>query len=107
MGGVRILEHELIELQPFSEGDFSQLMTEIPNARFLLQWVGPKYTFPLDAAQLSDSLAYSNGEKPSFKIFKVIRSDTTRTVGHVQLMGIHTDSKNLAAFGQGDAPSYV
>ena len=78
----------MIELQPFNEGDFSQLIAEIPDARFLLQWAGPKYTYPLDAAQLSDTLANTNGEKPSFKIFKFIRSDTMETVGHIQLMDI-------------------
>ena len=78
----------MIKLQPFKEGDFSQLISEIPNARFLLQWAGPKYTYPLDVAQLSDTLANTNGEKPSFRIFKVIKSATTETVGHIQLMDI-------------------
>ncbi|SHI16268.1 GNAT family N-acetyltransferase [Desulfofustis glycolicus] len=82
----------MIELQPFNEGDFSKLIAEIHDARFLLQWAGPKYTYPLDAPQLRDSLANTNGEKPSFKVFKVIRSDTTETVGHIQLMDIDYDA---------------
>jgi RimJ/RimL family protein N-acetyltransferase len=85
---IRILEHELIKLQPFNENDFNQLIAEIPDARFLLQWAGPKYAYPLDAAQLSDTLANTNGEKPSFKAFKVIRSDTSEIIGHIQLMDI-------------------
>lgn len=82
------MEYALIELQPFNEGDFSQLIAEIPNARFLLQWAGPKYTFPLDAAQLSDTMANTNGGKPSYQVFKAIRPDTSETVGHIQLMDI-------------------
>jgi RimJ/RimL family protein N-acetyltransferase len=87
-GHVCILEHELIELQPFTEGGFKQLISEIPDARFLLQWAGPKYTYPLDAAQLTDTLANTLGDRPSFKVFKVIRSETMETVGHIQLMDI-------------------
>nr|WP_319492503.1 GNAT family protein [uncultured Desulfobacter sp.] len=64
------------------------MIAESPNARFLLQWAGPKYTYPLDAAQLNDTLANTYGEKPSFKAFRVIRSDPIETVGHIQLMDI-------------------
>ncbi len=78
----------MIKLQPFNEDDFSQLIAEIPDTRFLLQWAGPKYTFPLDAAQLNDTLANTNGEKPPLKAFRVIRSDTIEIVGHIQLMDI-------------------
>ncbi|MGI0119953.1 GNAT family N-acetyltransferase [Zooshikella sp. RANM57] len=75
----------MIALHPFNEDDFSQLIAEIPDARFLLQWAGPKYTYPLDVAQLNDTLANTNGVKPAFK---AIRSDTLETVGHIQLMDI-------------------
>lgn len=90
----RMLDHELIELQPFNEDDFSQLIAEIPDARFLLQWAGPQYTYPLDTAQLSGTLAKTNGEKASFKAFRVIRSDTTETVGHIQLMDIDYNAES-------------
>ncbi|MEJ2446058.1 MAG: GNAT family protein [Exilibacterium sp.] len=78
----------MIELQPFNEGDFSPLIAEIFDARFLLQWAGPKYTYPLDATQLSDTLANTIGAKPSYQVFKAIRPDTSETVGHIQLMDI-------------------
>jgi len=86
------MENELIKLQPFDESDFQQLIVEIPDARFLLQWAGPKYTFPLDASQLHDSLVKSIGKKPSFEILKAIKSDTSETVGHIQLMNIDYNS---------------
>jgi RimJ/RimL family protein N-acetyltransferase len=82
------LENKLIELQPFKESDFIKLIAEIPNARFLLQWAGPRYTYPLDSAQLSDTLSNTTGEKPSFQVFKAIRSGTSEAVGHIQLMDI-------------------
>jgi len=82
----------LIELQPFNEGDFSQLIAEIPNARFLLQWAGPKYAYPLDSIQLTGTLSKTTDGKPSYQVFKVIRPDTSETVGHIQLMDIDFDA---------------
>jgi RimJ/RimL family protein N-acetyltransferase len=90
--GIRILENKLIVLHQFNEIDFSKLIAEIPDARFLLQWAGPKYTYPLDAAQLSDTLTKTIEEKPSFQVFKAIKSDTSETVGHIQLMDIDYNS---------------
>jgi len=37
---------EQIRLQAFEEGDFDRLIAEVPDGRFLLQWAGPKYTYP-------------------------------------------------------------
>jgi len=89
---VRNLENELIKLHPFDESDYNQLIAEIPDARSLLQWAGPKYTYPLDAAQLSAILENTSREKPSFQVFKAIRSDTSETIGHIQLMNIDFDA---------------
>ena len=91
-------ENEFIRLQPFEEGDFNQLISEIPDARFLLQWAGPEYQFPLDAAQLSETLANTKGEKPSFQVFKATKLNTSETVGHIQLMRI---DYNLASCALG------
>jgi len=78
----------LIELQPFNDRDFSKLISEISDARFLLQWAGPKYIYPLDIVQLSNTLENTIEKKPSFQIFKAINTDTAETVGHIQLMDI-------------------
>lgn len=82
------LEVELIALHPFDEKDFDHLIAEISDARFLLQWAGPKYTYSLDAGQLSDTLANTAGEKPSYRAFKAVRPETRETVGHIQLVDI-------------------
>jgi RimJ/RimL family protein N-acetyltransferase len=82
------MKHKLITLQTFDEGDFNQLIAEIADARFLLEWAGPKYSFPLDTAQLNDTLSKARGEKPSYKVFKALYLETFETVGHIQLMNI-------------------
>lgn len=83
-----IPEYDLIKLLPFDKSDYPRLIAEIPDARFLLQWAGPRYTFPLDNVQLNDTLARSRGEKPSYLVFKAVTSGSQDTVGHVQLMNI-------------------
>lgn len=87
-------ENELIKLRHFNDSDIPGLISEIPDARFLLQWAGPKYTFPLDSGQLNETLAKTTGEKPTFLVFKAIRSDTSETVGHIQLMNIDCDTES-------------
>lgn len=83
------MENDLIKLQTFYESDFKQLIAAVPDARFLLQWAGPKYTYPLDVSQLKDTVLKTYGEQSSFKVFKAIRSNTFETVGHIQLMNIN------------------
>ena len=86
----------MIRLQIFKESDFNQLIAEVPDARFLLQWSGPKYIYPLDVSQLQDTLAKTTGDELSYKVFKVIRSNTSETVGHIQLMNIDYSTKSCA-----------
>jgi RimJ/RimL family protein N-acetyltransferase len=78
----------MLTLQKFNGNDFARLIAEVPDARFLLQWSGPKYSYPLDESQLSDTLTKTTGDQPSFKIFKAVRLDTYETAGHIQLMNI-------------------
>lgn len=83
----------MTELQPFTAADFPQLVKEIPDARFLVQWTGPRYVYPLDAAQLRATLAQTVGDEPSFRAFKFVDLDASRTVGHIQLMDIDYNAK--------------
>ncbi len=84
----------MISLEAFSENDFAQLISVIPDDRFLLQWAGPKYKFPLDDTQLSDTLAKTKGKQPSFKVFKVSKTDGSEAIGHIQLMDIDYDNSS-------------
>jgi len=77
----------LIKLKDINEKDFQQIINSIPNARFLLQWAGTEYTYPLDNTQLKKSL-----EKPTIKMFKAIKSNTFESIGHIQLLKIDYDN---------------
>jgi RimJ/RimL family protein N-acetyltransferase len=91
---VSIVGGILIRLQKFIESDIDKLITEVPDASFLLQWAGPKYNYPLDIAQLSGTLAKTTGLNPSYKIFKAIHVNTSETLVHIQLMDIDYRSSN-------------
>ena len=82
------MKNESIRLIPFDESDFDQLIAEIPDARFLLQWAGPKYLFPLDIGQLNDTLEKTAGEKPLFRVYKAVLTNTIEVIGHIQLLNV-------------------
>ncbi len=78
----------MIRLQPFTPADFDALIEEIPDARFLMQWAGPQYVFPLTADQLTETLSKTVGKVPTFCAFKAVRRSPLATVGHIQLINI-------------------
>lgn len=79
----------MIELQQFRVKDFPQLIEWIPDARFLLQWAGPMYVWPLDTQQLNATLERTYGHRPPHYMFKAVDSDTGETMGHIEL--VHVD----------------
>ena len=84
----------VLELQKFSGSDIDQLVSWIPDARFLLQMAGPKYNFPLDKTQLEETLALTSGDKPSFLMFKAVIASTQIAIGHLQLMNVNYERKS-------------
>jgi RimJ/RimL family protein N-acetyltransferase len=80
-----------LELRCFGQADFAQLIAQVPDAGFLLQWSGPEWSFPLDFRQLREALAKTRGKQPAFKIYKAVLPGGAATVGHVQLMDIDYD----------------
>ncbi len=82
----------MIELRAFEEADIPRLLGWIPDARFLLQWAGPQYKFPLDAPQLLNTLAATEGERPSCFMFKALRKVEGDVVGHIELTKVNYDT---------------
>ncbi|RJR22313.1 MAG: hypothetical protein C4582_06905 [Desulfobacteraceae bacterium] len=54
----------MLHVGPFDETYAFKLIRGIPDDRFLLQWASPKYRFPLDMAQLMETLAKACGNDP-------------------------------------------
>ncbi len=82
----------MIKLCRFKKCDINQLIQMVPNSRILLQWAGPKYTYPLDADQLKKTLVRTRGDLPNFQVYKAVQEKPKRTVGHIQLMDIDYQS---------------
>ncbi len=54
------------------------------DVRFLMQWAGPVFEFPLDYCQLDAYLAGTEGEKPGRVAWKAI-DDRAAVVGHIEI----------------------
>jgi RimJ/RimL family protein N-acetyltransferase len=78
----------MVKLRNFEEADIPRLIGGIPDARFLLQWAGHQYQYPLDRAQLLKSLERTRGGKPSHFMFTACRRLEGTAVGHIELMNI-------------------
>ncbi len=82
----------MITLEKFESKDIQRLIDWVPNADFLLQWSGPKYTFPLDATQLNATLEMTRVDRPAHYMFKAIQEGTT--IGHIELMAVNHVEKS-------------
>ena len=79
----------MIELKTFCKDDCPQLIEWVPDERFLLQWAGPNYSWPLDLKQLHATLERTCGHRPSHYMFRATDTDTGQPVGHIEL--VHVD----------------
>lgn len=78
----------MIKLRKFEEADIPRLIGWVPDARFLLQWSGPQYSYPLDREQLLDTLEKTQGDKPSHFMFVAVHQPSGTVVGHIELMAV-------------------
>lgn len=84
----------MIELQKFDKSDIPRLISWIPDARFLLQFAGPGYTFPLNSTQLMATLEKAKGDRPSHFMFKALLMPQKAVVGHIELMAVDYEKKS-------------
>jgi RimJ/RimL family protein N-acetyltransferase len=85
----------MITLRPFTRSDFDRLIGWVTSPQFLLQWAGPLFTYPLDAAQLEGYLRDAEGGQPTKRIFAAEEAETGAVVGHIELAKI--DRRNRSA----------
>jgi RimJ/RimL family protein N-acetyltransferase len=78
----------MLELRTFEKDDCEHLTKWIPDSRFLLQWAGPQYSFPLTVAQLEDTFRKTQKASPEHLMFKAVLSGNEEIVGHIELMRI-------------------
>ena len=70
----------MIQLAPFKQTDFKQLISWIDSEQLLVQVAGPIFTYPLTEEQLFTYLEDSNRYA-----FKVIDTNSNETIGHAEI----------------------
>ena len=79
----------MIQLEPFTSDDFTQLMEWVDDERLMKEWSGSMFSFPLTEGGLSWYIEGSNDlNDPNVFIYKAVDSKTGVTVGHISLGGI-------------------
>lgn len=86
----------MIELRRFEQTDCAHLIQWVPDAQFLLQWAGPRYTFPLTTSQIEETYRKTQKKNADHLMFKAIRGTDRETVGHIELM--HIDRARKSAY---------
>jgi RimJ/RimL family protein N-acetyltransferase len=85
-----------IQLVPFVEQDFAQLIEWSGNEAFLSQWAGPFFTYPLSKEQLSAYSKDANDVRKSDKLnYKIVLAQTGEAVAHLSIGSI--DRTNSSA----------
>lgn len=79
----------MLTLEPFTPADCDRLIGWVPDARFLLQWAGPAYTFPLTREQLARTWELTQRTPPAHLMFKLCETPGGRVLGHIELMGLN------------------
>ncbi|OUJ74267.1 GNAT family N-acetyltransferase [Hymenobacter crusticola] len=79
----------MIILEPFTEADFSQLISWIDNERLLKEWSGGLFSFPLTPDSLHWYIEDTNDLASSEAfVYKAVDTSTGQTVGHISLGSI-------------------
>ncbi|CDQ20056.1 GNAT family N-acetyltransferase [Halobacillus karajensis] len=84
----------MVELKFFERANFQQLINWIETPEFLLQWGGPKFSFPLDEAQLESYLKNANDKDSEVLIYSVVEKETDSIIGHISLGKIDRTNKS-------------
>ncbi|MFQ6609989.1 MAG: GNAT family N-acetyltransferase [Fidelibacterota bacterium] len=85
---------EIITLEPFEKADIARLISWIPSAKFLLQWAGPGYCFPLTEDQILAHLYGPSVLKRKTIVLKAISSLSLEVIGHGEILGIDLDQQS-------------
>ena len=76
----------MIELTPFTEKDFDQLIAWVDSNELLMTIAGPYFSFPLTTEQLHK---YLLDEKSCS--FNIVDTDANKVVGHAELVNMGND----------------
>ncbi|GAA3752871.1 MULTISPECIES: GNAT family N-acetyltransferase [Flavobacterium] len=70
----------MIRLENFEKKDYSELIDSVKNAKALMQFGGPEFTFPLTESQIDKTLSDENRVA-----FRVVNISNGSTIGHCEI----------------------
>ena len=79
----------MIRLEEFTNNDFDRFINWIDDEKFMYQFAGPVFKFPITAEQLTDYISDKNR-----KAFKVVEIETEKVIGHGEIGRIDLKNKN-------------
>ena len=80
----------MIRLEKFIADDFNQFIGWMDTKKFMYQFGGASFTFPVTVEQLDKYIA-----DPAHRIYRVVDSATSRVIGHGSIS--HHNEKNKSA----------
>nr|WP_014650353.1 GNAT family protein [Paenibacillus mucilaginosus] len=75
----------MIKLEHFERSDFAQLMEWMDSPKFLFQWGGQTFSFPLNEQQLEHYIKDANTNTGQSFIFRVVHEENNEVIGHIHL----------------------
>ncbi len=79
----------MIALERFTEKDFDRFISWIDNERFMYQFAGPAFNFPITHEQLNKYITVNNRI-----IYKVLDTKSNKVIGHAEINKIDLLNKN-------------
>ncbi|MCP4180833.1 MAG: GNAT family N-acetyltransferase [bacterium] len=83
-----------IYLKEFTKDDYDALISWIESPKFLLQWGGEIFRYPLTIEQLEHYNNESHQNFPVYKIYSAFEIKTNNHIGHIELNNIDMTNKS-------------
>jgi RimJ/RimL family protein N-acetyltransferase len=84
-----------IELHPFSQSDFKELISWIHTAEDLFIWSATTFTFPLDENQLERHFQEAQTSKARL-MYTAVDGQTKEHVGHIELTRLDRENRKAS-----------
>jgi RimJ/RimL family protein N-acetyltransferase len=87
------MQIETVKLIPFTINHYKFIQDEIKSAKFLMQWAGPKYIYPLKWEQIKNQIEEQDETGYKNYLYSAQCLNSHEIIGHVQLSRV--DSKDI------------
>ena len=86
-----------MKLEPVQSPDLDRLLSWVDSPELMLQWAGPRFSWPLSKEQLQTNLLESEGPTPTVLAFNAVSVDGVMTAyGEITRIDRTNRSANLA-----------